>query len=155
MTVISAQTIRKLSPLYPFFEKTKYNGMTYGLGAASYDVRIGQEIILNSNGFCLASTLEHFKMPNNLVGIVHDKSTWARLGLTVQNTVIDPGFKGGLTLELTNHGNGQIHIVKGTPIAQIIFHLLDQETEIPYNGKYQNQKSEPQSAILELKGEQL
>lgn len=80
-------------------------------------------------------------MPNDVMGVVHDKSSWARRGLTVQNTVVEPGWYGYLTIELTNHSENEMRILSGTPITQIVFHLLDEITEQPYpaNGKYQNQ----------------
>ena len=159
--IASGQTLRKLQPLIPFCKRTRFNGMTYGVGPAGYDVRIDQDVILPPGGFALASTIEEFDMPLDLLGIVHDKSTWARLGLTVQNTVLEPGWKGFLTLELTNHNppvpwwkfrdreKGVIRIARGTPIAQIIFHYTDEPVERGYSGKYQHQKRGPQEAILE------
>jgi len=83
-------------------------------------------------------------MPNNLVGIVHDKSTWARRGLSVFNTVIEPGFIGGLTLELVYHGVSNLLIPKGSGIAQVVFHRTIEEAL--YNGKYQHQSTEPTPA---------
>jgi len=147
--IASGQILRQLKPVSPFCERTKFNGMTYGVGPAGYDVRIDQDLTLDPGEFALASTLELFDMPNMLLGIVHDKSTWARLGLAVQNTVIEPGWKGFLTLELTNHGKNQLQIKQGSPIAQIIFHYTDKPVEQPYSGKYQNQARGPQPAILE------
>ncbi len=149
--IASAQTIRKLHPIYPFSERRevyKTNGsiLTYGLSPAGYDIRIAQHVNLLAGGFQLASTVEDFIMPNNLLGVVHDKSSWARKGLAVQNTVIEPGWRGYLTLELTNHSIDQIDIDYLDPIAQIIFHLLDEDTEMPYSGKYQNQPPGPQPA---------
>lgn len=147
--IASAQTLRRLQPIAPFHERNKYQGMSYGLSAAGYDIRIDQALVLNPQEFKLASSLERFHMPNNMLAIVHDKSTWARRGLTVQNTVIEPGWTGFLTLELTNHSKWPISMLQGMPIAQIIFHILDQATEQPYDGKYQNQAAGPQPAILE------
>ena len=63
--------------------------------------------------------------------------------------MIEPGWRGYLTLELTNHGEREIRVAGGTPIAQIIFHLLDAPAEHPYAGKYQDQRQGPQAAILE------
>ena len=148
--IASAQTLRMIKPVSPFEERTRYNGFTYGLGPAGYDLRIAEDITIPHNGFALASSLEHFKMPSNLLGVVHDKSTWARLGLCVQNTVIEPGWRGYLTLELTNHNpHGPLAIKAGTPICQVIFHILDQLTDKPYEGKYQDQRMGIQPAILE------
>lgn len=96
--------------------------------------------------FVIASAIEEFAMPDNLVGIVHDKSTWARRGLSVFNTVIEPGWCGFLTLELVYHGQEELHIPAGAGIAQVIFH----EVAVPaqYRGKYQNQADQPVEAII-------
>lgn len=149
MTVLSAQTIRKLGIFTPFNDRTVHNGMTYGLSSAGYDVRIAEELHLTADDCALASTIEHFEMPDDCIAYVKDKSTWARRFLLVQNTVIEPGWKGHLTLEITFDGMGYVHIPAGSPIAQIVFHKLDEPTEHPYSGKYQNQKQGAQPAILE------
>jgi dCTP deaminase len=123
--------------------------MTFGLGPAGYDVRVQEAIRLFPGEACLASTVEYFDMPNDVLGHVADKSTWARRFICVQNTIIEPGWKGYLTLELTNHGRDFVFIDAKSPIAQIILHKLDEPTEQAYQGKYQNQKAGPQPAILE------
>jgi len=97
--------------------------------------------------FTIASAIEEFQMPTNLVGVVHDKSTWARRGLSVFNTVLEPGWKGFLTLELVYHGQDVLHIPAGAGIAQILFSRI--ETEGRYTGKYQNQADRPVEAIYE------
>jgi len=63
--------------------------------------------------------------------------------------VIEPGWAGWLTLEITNHSAQPVRLMKGMPIAQIIFELLDQPAEKPYRGKYNNQRNEPVEAIVE------
>lgn len=148
MTVLSAQTIRRLKLLSPMVDRTFHQDTktTFGLSACGYDVRLDQMVRLEPGEFSLASTVEQFRMTDEVVGIVHDKSTWARRGLAVQNTVIEPGWSGYLTLELTNHGREILSLPRGTPIAQILFHYLDRPTESPYEGKYQNQERGPQSA---------
>lgn len=148
--ILSAQTIRRIQPIAPFHERTKEFGMSYGLSAAGYDIRIAQAIKLEPHDFTLVSSLEEFNMPNNVLAYVKDKSTWARQGLAVQNTVIEPGWKGFLTLELTNHRHIiPIYLEKGMPIAQIVFHWLDEPTEQPYDGKYQNQAAGAQLPLFE------
>lgn len=157
--VLPAQKIRFLcSGAYgqrpmvePFHERTVSAGMTFGLGPAGYDVRIKQRLTLMRGEFGLASTVERFSIPTDVLAKVADKSSWARRGLAVQNTIIEPGWTGWLTLELTNHGHGPIDIEAGSPIAQIIFHQLLEPTEIHYSGKYQNQADEPVAAIMEAK----
>jgi len=91
--------------------------------------------------FTIASAIEEFDMPDNLVGIVHDKSTWARRGLSVFNTVIEPGWKGFLTLELVYHGYDKLVLEAGTGIAQVIFHEIAEPHS--YDGTYQNQPDRP------------
>lgn len=148
MTVLSAQTIQQLQLVHPMVARSQHEetGCSYGLSSCGYDVRLDQEIRWLSPGeFTLASTMEEFRMPNDVVGVVHDKSTWARRGIAVQNTVIEPGWRGFLTLELTNHGRHGFHLLPGSPIAQIIFHRLDHPTIQPYpeDGKYQDQERGP------------
>jgi dCTP deaminase len=151
--ILSAQSIRKRclqeSLITPFEEHGRYGGMTYGLSAAGYDIRIDQAVTLQPGKFALASSIELFRMPDYLIAFVNDKSSWARRGLAVQNTVIEPGWTGFLTLELTNHSDMEFYIMRGLPIAQIVFQLLDYPTEQPYDGKYQNQPPGPQQAIYE------
>lgn len=150
MTVLSGQTIRRMGVFTPFFERTVHNGMTYGLGPAGYDVRIDQQVMLSKGSRAvLASTVEHFNMPSDCIAYVKDKSTWARKFVLVQNTVIEPGWRGFLTLEITYEGGGIEIIDKGSPIAQIVFHRLDEQCESPYSGKYQDQDRGPQIAIDE------
>lgn len=149
MSILPAQTIRLLQPIDPFYERTVVNGMTFGLGPAGYDVRIAETVVVHSASFTLASTIERFDMPADVLAYVKDKSSWARRGLCVQNTVIEPGWRGFLTLELTNHGGMPVKIAKGSPIAQIIFHRLEAPTEQPYAGKYQDQRPGPVAPIWE------
>ena len=96
--------------------------------------------------FVLASAVEEFEMPDDLLGVVHDKSTWARHGISVFNTVIEPGWKGFLTLEIVFHGEEYIHLLPGTGIAQVLFHQVKHPN--PYSGKYQNQANRPVEPVL-------
>ena len=99
--------------------------------------------------YALASTIEFFNIPNDIMVEVADKSSWAREGLALQNTRGEPGWFGNLTLELTNHGTNVIHIKAGMPIAQMVFHKLISPTLRPYKGKYQNQEDRPVESIYE------
>lgn len=146
-------------------QKVKGERSSHGLAEAGYDIRLKQDVFFTTrfNGayrepvvvvthpdgtvehhvgkFTLASAIEEFDMPPYLVGIVHDKSTWARHGLSVFNTVIEPGWKGFLTLELVYHGNKDLMIPAGSGIAQVLFHSLSIFAE--YEGKYQSQEDKP------------
>lgn len=147
--ILSAQTLKQLQPLDPFIDhKEVIRGRSYGLSIATYDIRIAQTVYLEPNKFKLASSIERFCLPNNIVATVKDKSSWAREGLSVFNTFVDAGFEGWLTLELKNQGEKYLYIEKGDPIAQILFAYTDQECE-PYRGKYYQQANKPVEAILE------
>ena len=148
MSILSAQSIRKAKIITPFHERTVHNGMSYGLGPASYDVRIAQDIVLERRSFAIASTIEHFNMPDDITGEVFDKSTWARRGLSAFNTFIDPGWRGYLTLELVNNGHVTIVLREGDPVVQIKFSWLDDYSDSPYVGKYQDQPDMPVEAIV-------
>jgi dCTP deaminase len=143
---IRAQIIRRIRPqiITPFHERTEHNGLTFGLGPAGYDVRIAQSVMGWDGKFTLASTIERFDIPHNVLAQVCDKSSWARRGVFVQNTIIEPGWRGYLTLELTFHR--AVDIKAGDPIAQIIFLELSEPTTLPYQGKYQDQSEGPQEA---------
>ena len=164
MPVINGKTLLAKAPIREMIpHKLKSHGVSWGLAEAGYDLRIRQEIIfkpgmtmgptIEVNGelehgrFCLASAIEEFDMPADLVGVVHDKSTWARQGLSVFNTVIEPGWKGFLTLELVFHGNKEVVIPAGAGIAQVIFTSLAHDAS--YEGKYQHQADMPVPSVFD------
>lgn len=146
--ILCGESIIARRLISPAFERSASCGMTFGVGPAGYDVRIDKTVILRPGDFALAATLERFDMDDDVLGVVHDKSTWARRGLALQNTVIEPGWRGFLTIELSNHGESTLSIEAGCPIAQIIFHVLDHPTSRPYAGRYQDQPPGAQPAKL-------
>ena len=87
----------------------------------------------------LAHTVEDLRMPNYVDAEVMNKSSNARVFCRPDNTYVDPGFHGNLTLELANHSAEPITLKKGDPIVQIVFSFLDMPTEQPYDGQYQHQ----------------
>ncbi|QXN72697.1 dCTP deaminase-dUTPase [Rhodobacter phage RcZahn] len=162
--ILSRQSIIRNALLDPTHERTEIERdggrYSYGLSAAGYDLRLDTVTGITPNShmdhgkfwrirpgqFVLASAMERFDMPVSIIGIVHDKSSWARRGLAVQNTVIEPGWRGYLTLELTNHGSETLTLYEGVGICQVVFHWLDEATDRPYDGKYQDQERGPQAA---------
>lgn len=164
--IVNGQLLLEAQPIKNMLtSKVREHGVSHGLAEAGYDIRIKQNVqfgcylkaglthytdpetnTIYCQRFCIASAIEEFDMPDNLVGVVHDKSTWARRGLAVFNTVLEPGWKGFLTLELAYHGNDQLRIPAGAGIAQVLFSEL--KLSGAYNGKYQNQADRPVEAIL-------
>lgn len=161
--IINRGALLRAAPIKNMLETKQTSfGYSYGMSEAGYDIRLKQRIIFDnregrnlvqcddtfaSGHFCLGSAIEEFQMPTNLTGIVHDKSTWARQGLSVFNTVIEPGWDGFLTLELMYHGNSLLEIPAGVGIAQVIFHETAEHAQ--YDGKYQHQEDKPQEAKLQ------
>jgi dCTP deaminase len=147
--IVNGKTLYRRAPLRPMLDsKNKVHGVTRGLGEAGYDIAVAQDICLHPfKRFTLASSVEKFDMPDDLVGIVHDKSTHARRGLSVFNTVLECGWKGFLTLELVYHGWGILRIPAGSGIAQVVFHQVTDP--IRYQGRYNNQPARPVAAIFE------
>lgn len=145
--ILPAQHIRRLAlefdMITPFNERGDYQGMTFGLGPSTYDIRIRQSANLYPGECLLASSIERLKLPNDVRAILLDKSSWARRFVTVQNTKFDPGFEGYCTLELINHGKQFIELQEGMPIGQLEFAQLLEPTELPYQGRYQYQPDEP------------
>lgn len=151
--ILPGQIVRAHGLVTPCEPRTTHGGASYGLGPGGYDVRVAQPVNLAPGEFCLASTMERFNMPTDVMGIVHDKSTWARLGLAVQNTVLEAGWRGYLTLELTNHGPSELNLPPGVGIAQVVFHRMETYAALPYDGKYQDQEAGPQRARFTLDDE--
>ena len=145
--ILNQEGLLKAAPIVPMSRyKSRDHGVSHGMSEAGYDVRIKQSVTLHPfRKFTIASTFEYFQMPNNLVAIVHDKFTWARRGLSVFNTVIEPGWRGWLTLELVYHRWKPLTIPAGAGIAQVIFHELREPAV--YSGKYQDQPNAPVAAI--------
>lgn len=162
--IVNRQTLLDDAPIRNMLTcKATAHGVSYGLSEAGYDIRIKQSVMFepvlmsshtfrartvdgdciteNQGRFIIASAIEEFQMPYSLVGIVHDKSTWARRGLSVFNTVIEPGWNGFLTLELVYHGSKPLYIEAGSGIAQVVFHRTTDNAR--YEGKYQNQEDKP------------
>lgn len=149
--IISGQKLKFDYPnaIQPMFDRSVHpTGLSYGLSGAGYDVRVKQGLVLPPQGFSLASTVEYFEIPNDLIAVLHDKSTMARNGLSVFNTVLENGWCGWLTLELANKSDKPLRIEAGQPIGQLLFHRIEGYAE-PYRGKYFNQPNKPVEAIAE------
>jgi dCTP deaminase len=92
-------------------------------------VPIGQRMILHPNQLVLGATLEFLQVPTDLMAYVIGRSSWGRLGLIVATAImVQPGFRGSLTLELANLGDTPVYLYPGTRVAQLVFHTLEGDT---------------------------
>ena len=108
-----------------------------------------EPFVLHPGEFVLGQTLEWVELPDDLVSRLEGKSSLGRLGLLIHSTAgyVDPGWKGKLTLELSNVANLPIALYYGMRIGQISFFRMSSPVERPYGSrelgsKYQGQ-SEP------------
>ena len=156
----------------PFEEKQISEGkISYGLSSFGYDARVSNEFkiftnvnseivdpknfkpsnfvtknvpecIIPPNSFVLASTVEYFKIPKDVLVICLGKSTYARCGIIVNVTPLEPGWEGHVTLEFSNTTPLPAKIYAFEGAAQFIFLKGNEDPEITYaqrNGKYMKQ----------------
>lgn len=93
--------------------------------------------------YALGVTVETFNLPRNVIGICIGKSTYARSGLIVNTTPLEPEWSGRLVLEFSNSADLPVRIYANEGIAQVTFYESDEQCEISYadrRGKYQNQE---------------
>lgn len=156
--IVNGKQLLAASPIVGMLTgKEKAGGVTYGLAEVGYDVRIKQGLHFTrdkyGNLITLVSTdgviqrqlgwavnvnvLEEFTMPTDLVGIGHPKGSWNRQHLRLGSPIIEPGWKGFLTISLNYVGDEDLHVEPGAGIMQVIFHRL--EADAAYQGRYQQQ----------------
>ena len=154
-----------------FVKESVSQGISYGLNSYGYDLRCGDEfkiftnikgaiadpknftednfitikgessILIPPNSFALSHSIEFFRMPRNVTGLVTAKSSLARCGLGCPPTVLEAGWNGVLTLELQNHTSNSIRVYSNSGAAQILF-FKGENPEVSYadrKGKYQGQ----------------
>lgn len=95
------------------------------------------------NSFALARTVEYFRIPRNVLTICLGKSTYARCGIIVNVTPLEPEWEGHVTLEFSNTTNLPAKIYAHEGVAQMIFFESDESCAVSYKdrgGKYQGQK---------------
>lgn len=157
----------------PFEEKQKRDGIiSYGLSSYGYDARVADEFkiftnvdnaivdpknfsessfvnrqtdvcVIPPNSFALARTVEYFKIPRDVLVVCLGKSTYARCGLIVNVTPLEPEWEGHVTLEISNTTPLPARVYANEGVAQFLFLQGDQPCEISYadkGGKYMGQK---------------
>ena len=102
----------------------------------------GDCLILPPNSFALANTVETFKVPRDILIICVGKSTYARCGIVINVTPIEPEFEGQVVLEFSNTTTLPAKIYAGEGACQFVFFQADKMCETSYkdrSGKYQGQ----------------
>ena len=159
--------------IQPFEEKQVREGViSYGLSSYGYDLRVADEYkiftnvnssivdpkkfddksfveftgptcIVPPNSFALARSVEYFKIPRDVLTICLGKSTYARCGIIVNVTPLEPEWEGFVTLEISNTTPLPARVYSNEGLCQIIFLGSDEVCETSYKdkkGKYQSQQ---------------
>jgi dCTP deaminase len=157
----------------PFVDDQVRSGViSYGVSSYGYDVRVGDEFkvftnvfntvvdpknfdsrsfvdikadvcIIPPNSFALASTIEYFRVPRDILTVCLGKSTYARCGIIVNVTPFEPEWEGHVTIEISNTTPLPAKIYANEGIAQVLFFQADEVCAVSYKdkqGKYQAQR---------------
>jgi len=103
----------------------------------------GDYCLIPPNSFALAETIEYLEIPRDIIAICVGKSTYARCGIIVNVTPLEPEWRGRITIEISNTTPLPAKIYAGEGIAQILFFRTDSPCETSYadkQGKYQDQR---------------
>ena len=166
------EMVKTNNMISPFENKqVRGNKISYGLSSFGYDARVsnefkiftninseivdpknfkinnfiskkGEECIIPPNSFALSSTVEYFRIPNDVMVICLGKSTYARCGIIVNVTPLEPSWEGNVTLEFSNSTPLPAKIYANEGAAQFIFLKGSEKPDITYadrNGKYMKQ----------------
>jgi dCTP deaminase len=172
MGVLADWQIEKEVKIEPYAPAQSRPGMiSYGLSSYGYDVRVGSKFkiftnvygevvdpkrfsskafvdidadtcVIPPNSFALAETVEYFEIPRDILAICLGKSTYARCGIIVNITPLEPEWRGKITIEISNTTPLPARIYANEGIAQILFVRADQVCKVSYadkKGKYQDQ----------------
>ena len=165
--------VKDHSMISPFEEKqVRSDKISFGVSSYGYDARVSDEFkiftnvnseivdpknfkltsfvskkssecIIPPNSFVLASTIEYFKIPEDVLVICLGKSTYARCGIIVNVTPLEPGWEGHVTLEFSNTTPLPAKIYANEGVSQFIFLKGNETPEVTYadrKGKYMRQK---------------
>ncbi len=161
-----------IKPFEP--DQIKKGNISYGLSSYGYDIRLADEFkifkyagskdtidpknvkpglfqdlksdfcIIPPNSFILARSFEYFKMPSNVLALCTGKSTYARIGVIVNVTPLEPSWEGYLTIAISNTSPSSAKIYANEGIGQVVFFESSEQCETTYadrKGKYQAQTS--------------
>jgi dCTP deaminase len=157
----------------PFAEKSVRNGViSYGVSSYGYDFRVadefkvprhtgaiavdpkdfdmaayddykGDSVVIQPQSYVIASTVEYFRIPRDILALCTGKSTYSRIGIVVNFSPFEPEWEGHATFTLANLSSLPVRVYANEGIGQIIFLKADDVCTISYKdkkGKYQNQQ---------------
>lgn len=116
-----------------------------------------EPFILQPSDFVLATTIESFTLPDDLLARLEGRSSLGRLGIVVHSTasIFEPGWQGKVVMELGNLGRMPVALYPGMRVCALTFEMLTTPADVPYNrkrsAKYLHQNSPLQSKISEDK----
>ncbi|MFH1786906.1 MAG: dCTP deaminase [archaeon] len=99
----------------------------------------GEKFIIKPNEYVLVDTMEKVNMPDDLLARLLPRSSLFRMGGSLRHAVVDPGYKGKLTVGLKNDGHYNLALERGARICQIVFETVEGRTKA-YSGRYQGGK---------------
>jgi dCTP deaminase len=108
------------------------------LNGAGYDLHLVEETSIPAGKHRLMATAERVELPDDLTGTLHIRSSLARAGIIASLALVDPGFRGQLTISLYNAGSEEFGMRQGDRFVQLVLHALDTKTQRPYRGRYQD-----------------
>lgn len=153
-------------------QQVKNNNISYGLSSYGYDIRLadefkifkshsgqaildpkkinpdlfedysGESCVIPPHSFILARSLEYFKIPRNALALCTGKSTYARIGVIVNVTPLEPAWEGYITIEISNTSPCSVMLYAKEGIAQVVFFESSEACQISYadrKGSYQAQ----------------
>jgi dCTP deaminase len=106
---------------------------------ASYDLRVEEAVTLTQGRCTLIHSQEWVEIPADLAATLRCRSSFARRGVLVGGGFVDPGFRGQLTLSLSNLGGEEIRLAPGDRVVQMILHQVAGGIQ-RYDGRYQDSK---------------
>src|SRR5205807_3906144 len=110
----------------------------FRLNPAGVDLRIDRDIHLEPKQQLLVASIERVELSNGIVGFLHLRSSLAREGLFASLALVDPGFRGQLTVSLYNSGDSTVNLAKGERFIQLSLLRLGKPAINRYAGRYQN-----------------
>ena len=110
------------------------------LNPAGIDLRVDRSLLLAPREQKLAATIERVELSGLFLGILHIRSSLAREGLIASLALVDPGFRGQLTVSLYNAGDRLVRLRKGERFIQLTLFRLGNPAQRSYVGSYQNSR---------------